>query len=312
MQKTLNLGLVGLGKIARDQHLPSIARSKGVRLIAVASPNSQAQGVANYPSIESMLTTQLDLDAVVLCQPPQFRFDAARRALDAGKHVFLEKPPGATVSEVRILAELAARMGLTLFASWHARQAAGVAAAKAFMRAAALRSAEIIWREDVRLWHPGQSWLWRPGGLGVFDPGVNALSILTEILPEPIRVQSARFETPVNKNSPIAAKLELTSLFGAPIKATFDFRHAADQVWDIETTTDRGVLKLANGGGRLFLNGVEQALAATEEYPALYDYFVDLVRARRSDVDLAPLQLVADAFLTAQNVAVEPFYESRI
>jgi D-galactose 1-dehydrogenase len=41
----------------------------------------------------------------------------------------------------------------------------------------------VIWREDVRVWHPGQDWIWQPGGLGVFDPGINALSIITHILP---------------------------------------------------------------------------------------------------------------------------------
>jgi D-galactose 1-dehydrogenase len=37
----------------------------------------------------------------------------------------------------------------------------------------------ITWREDVRKWHPGQDWVFEPGGMGVFDPGINALSILT-------------------------------------------------------------------------------------------------------------------------------------
>jgi len=37
----------------------------------------------------------------------------------------------------------------------------------------------VAWCENVRQWHPGQDWLWRPGGFGVFDPGINALSIIT-------------------------------------------------------------------------------------------------------------------------------------
>jgi hypothetical protein len=42
---------------------------------------------------------------------------------------------------------------------------------------------EIVWHEDVRKWHPGQQWIWEPGGFGVFDPGINALSIATRIFP---------------------------------------------------------------------------------------------------------------------------------
>src|SRR4029453_11912442 len=99
----LKLGLVGLGKIARDQHLPAIARTEGVELVAVASRNAKADGVANYTDLDSLLAGHPDVDAIVMCQPPQVRFDQAWRALSAGKHVFLEKPPGATVSEVDAL-----------------------------------------------------------------------------------------------------------------------------------------------------------------------------------------------------------------
>ena len=45
-----------------------------------------------------------------------------------------------------------------------------------------IRRVECTWKEDVRVWHPGQAWIWEPG-IGVFDPGINALSVLTRILP---------------------------------------------------------------------------------------------------------------------------------
>ena len=93
----INIGLVGLGKIARDAHLPAIAAHDGARLTAVASRNARAEDVAHYADLSSMLSGEPTLDAIILCQPPQVRFDAAVQALEAGKHVFLEKPPGITV-----------------------------------------------------------------------------------------------------------------------------------------------------------------------------------------------------------------------
>jgi D-galactose 1-dehydrogenase len=57
----------------------------------------------------------------------------------------------------------------------------------------------------------------------------------------------------------------------------------------------------------LAINGAAQTVAPEAEYPTMYRHFVDLVRTGQSDVDLAPLQLVADAFLCAQNTAVDPF-----
>ena len=128
----VKIGIVGFGKIARDEHVPAIARHPDAELVAVASRNAKADGVANYPDLETMLAERPELDAIALCQPPQARFAAACTALRAGKHVFLEKPPGVTLSEVEILISLAKAQGTTLYASWHSRYADGVARAKAW------------------------------------------------------------------------------------------------------------------------------------------------------------------------------------
>lgn len=309
MTTPLRLGLVGLGKIARDQHLPAIAANPGLELVAVASRNAAAEGVANYPDLDAMLSSEPDLDAVILCQPPQPRFAAACTALRAGKHVFLEKPPGATLSEVQALIDLARAQRVTLFASWHSREAAGVAAAKAALAGAALRSVTITWKEDVRVWHPGQAWIWEPGGFGVFDPGINALSILTEILPEPVRLLSAELRVPSNRAAPIAADLAMATLSGTPIAAEFDFLQTGPQTWDIRVESDKGVLILSHGGNTLVIDGIAQPAEKEQEYPRLYSRFADLVRTGQSDVDLAPLRLVADAFLNGRISPAEPFYD---
>src|SRR3546814_1603945 len=53
-----------------------------------------------------------------------------------------------------------------------------------------LSRARITWIEDVRKWHPGQDWIWKPGGFGVFDPGINALSLASLLFPGPLTVRS--------------------------------------------------------------------------------------------------------------------------
>src|SRR5438094_8889449 len=292
--KTIKLGLVGLGKIARDQHLPAIAATPGAELVAVASRNANAEGLANYGDLDEMLAAQPDLDAIIMCQPPQVRFEAAWRALSAGKHVFLEKPPGATVSEVDALIALADEKRVTLFASWHARFAPAVAQARDWLRGPKLRRVSITWEEDVRHWHPGQTWIWEPGGFGVFDPGINALSILTEIVPDPILLATAKLEVPSNRQAPIAASLSMRTASGMPIEADFDWRQTGPQTWNIEVETEGGGLLLTEGGSALSIDGVSQPAGGEHEYPAMYRYFVDLVRSGRSDADARPLRLVAD------------------
>jgi D-galactose 1-dehydrogenase len=304
---TLRLAIVGLGKIARDQHVPAIAATAGIELAAVASRHASLPGVPHYTSMEEMLREGTPVDAVALCTPPQVRSAQAAAALAAGKHVLLEKPPGASVGELDPLIELAARGGRTLFATWHSRFAPAVEPTRQLLASRRVTSVRITWKEDVRVWHPGQSWIWEPGGMGVFDPGINALSILTRILPQPLFVRAAELSFPANRDAPIAASLSLTDVAGLPVTAEFDFRQTGPQSWNIELDTDAGPVILSGGGARLGAGGGVLVDLAKAEYPGLYARFVELTATGASDVDLAPLRLVADAFMLGRHRIVEPF-----
>ncbi|WP_128253389.1 Gfo/Idh/MocA family protein [Falsirhodobacter deserti] len=304
---TIKLALVGLGKIARDQHLPAIAETEGLELAAIASRHDRHPDLPSFTGLHDLLAAQA-VEAVTLCTPPQGRYALAKSALAAGKHVMLEKPPGATVAEVTALAARARKAGLTLFATWHSREAAGVEAAREWLATRRIRDIRIIWKEDVRQWHPGQEWIWQPGGLGVFDPGINALSIATHILPAPLMVTAADLSFPANRDAPIAAHVVM-EMDGIPAIAQFDWRQTGRQTWDIEVATDGGTLRLSHGGSRLHLDGEERVAEPDREYRRLYARFADLIRRGESDVDLAPLQLVADAFLLGRRRQAEAFVE---
>jgi D-galactose 1-dehydrogenase len=298
-----------VGKIVHDQHLPAIAANPDYALVASASRNNTVEGLPGFTSIEAMLAAVPDIDAVSLCMPPQYRHAAAHAALTAGKHVFLEKPPGATLSEVADLEALAASKGLTLFTSWHSRYAPAVQPAKAYLAANAPSSMHVIWKEDVRHWHPNQDWIWQAGGLGVFDPGINALSIVTEILPAPVFLASASLEFPENRDAPIAADLHFQDAGALRVHAEFDWRQTGKQSWDIIVETAKGQVKLSDGGARLWIGGEEQPLDKEAEYPSLYRQFAALVKAGRSDVDVAPLRHVADAFMLGRRKVVDAFHD---
>jgi D-galactose 1-dehydrogenase len=305
----IQIAIVGLGKIARDQHVPAIATTPGIVLAAVASRNAALDGVAHFATLEDMLAQAPDIDAVALCTPPQVRRAQAAAALAAGKHVLLEKPPGATLGEIAPLVAAAQAAGKTLFASWHSRFAPAVEPARAFLANREIRSVAITWKEDVRVWHPGQRWIFEAGGLGVFDPGINALSILTRILPRPFFVTGAELSFPENCAAPITAGLDFSDEAGAPIHAEFDFLQTGPQTWDIRVETGDGVLTLSAGGAKLAYAGVALVDEKPAEYAALYAHFVDLIRRGMSDVDLSPLAHVADAFMLGRRIAVAPFEE---
>lgn len=305
------VALVGIGKIARDQHIPTIAESGEFSVAATASRNARIDGVDGFDDLPSLLAARPDIPVVSLCTPPQVRFADARAALEAGRHVMLEKPPGATLSEVQALAALARARGVTLYATWHSRHAPAVAAARDWLAGKTIRSVDIRWKEDVRHWHPGQDWIWQAGGLGVFDPGINALSVLTAIFPRALHLRQADLMFPANRDTPVAATLGFVDPGGARVEAGFDWLKTGAPEWDIHLDTDAGYALLSEGGARLSVEGVEtgagEGAPLPGEYPALYARLADLLRRGESDVDLTPLTHVADAFMIGRRVTVAPF-----
>ncbi|SHL38750.1 galactose 1-dehydrogenase [Bradyrhizobium lablabi] len=309
MATAIRLAIVGLGKIARDQHIPAIAGTEGIELAAIASRNASIDGIAHFATLDELLAAAPGIDAVALCTPPQVRHAQAAAALKAGKHVLLEKPPGATVSELPPLIAAARQTGRTLFATWHSRFASAVEPARTFLASREIKSVAVEWKEDVRVWHPGQAWIWEPGGLGVFDPGINALSILTRILPRPFFLTQAELSFPRNRAAPIAADLAFSDDTGLPIRAEFDWRQTGPQTWDIRVETDTGRLTLSSGGSRLEHDDRNLIDEKQAEYRGIYRRFVELIANGVSDVDLSPLVHVADAFMLGRRRDVEPFIE---
>src|SRR5215510_6090656 len=273
--KDIRVAIVGFGKIARDQHVPAIKAVPGITLAAVASRNASLPGVPHFPTLEALLHDGPEIDAVALCTPPQVRHGQAVTAPAARKHVMLEKPPGATVSEIAPLLASARENGKTLFATWHSRFAPAVEPLRRLLENRQISAVTITWKEDVRVWHPGQAWIFEAGGLGVFDPGINALSILTRILPQPLFVTSADLAFPANRDAPIAATLALSDAQGLPITAEFDFRQTGPQSWDIDLDTDGGPVTLSLGGSRLRAGGNQLIDAPDAEYAGLYRRFAE-------------------------------------
>ncbi|MQT12106.1 Gfo/Idh/MocA family protein [Segnochrobactrum spirostomi] len=306
------IGIVGLGKIAEDQHVPVILKNPAFALAAVAS--QRGHGVTGVPTFRShgeMFAAVPEMKAVAICTPPKVRHAIAREALAAGLDVMLEKPPAATLSELADLAAFAAERGRVLFTTWHSQYNPAVEWAADVLKGRTVRTLEVTWKEDVRRWHPGQDWIWRAGGFGVFDPGINALSIVTRILPAPVFVETATLVTPANADAPIAADLVFASAApgAARLNAAFDWRQTGDQTWTIRIETAEGQeLLLENGGARLLIDGMVTVDEPMAEYERIYEHFAALVEGRRSHVDDAPLRLVADSFLIGRRIETDAFH----
>ena len=308
------LAIIGLGKIAQDQHLPVIAKNRDFELTAIVSSRAPYKDVPSFRTPTELFASGLKLDAVSLCMPPEPRIAIARDAFDAGLHVLMEKPPAPTIGELVAIAAYATKVKRVVFTTWHSQYNAAVDEAKTFLEDKTVRNLHVSWKEDVRRWHPGQEWIWEPGGFGVFDPGINAFSIVTKILPQPIFVNSCTLEIPSNRETPIAAKIRFKPSWrgDAELSADLDWRQSGEQTWNIAVeTTDGQALELRKGGTEMYLDGklhmAPFEVVLTSEYERIYEEFVLLLKAGKSHVDGAPLQLVSDCFMLGRRVETEAF-----
>lgn len=309
--KKHTIAVVGIGKISLDQHLPVIGKNPDFELAAVVSQRGVAvEGVPTFRTQAELFDAMPDLDAVANCVPPAARYEMVREALDAGKHVLMEKPPSPSVSEFDDLVAHAKECERALFATWHSQFNPAVDKTRDILARDGIKRLRIDWRENVRKWHPDQNWVWQPGGFGVCDPGINALSILTKIAPQPVFVDQATLHVPVNRQTPVAAEIRFkTAGTEKPdISAGFDWLEKNGEVWTFTIETGKGQqLKLEAGGSRLLIDGVVALDESMAEYEGIYKMFDELLKAGKSDTHSAPLYLMADTFLMAERLDAPAF-----
>ncbi|MBK1796047.1 Gfo/Idh/MocA family oxidoreductase [Devosia sp. WQ 349] len=295
------IAVIGVGKIAIDQHLPVIDASEDFELAATVSSRGIAHnGLPVFRTAAELYAAMPEVGLVSICTPPGVRHTLVREALDAGKDVMMEKPPTTTISELDDLIAHAKRLDRVLFQTWHSQYNAAVDRTKALLAEQGVKSVRIDWRESVRKWHPGQDWVWEPGGFGVCDPGINAFSIFTKIMPFPVFVESANLTFPANKMTPVDVEIGFKSgqAHKPALSAGFNWLEESGEIWTVHIVTGTGNdIKLEGGGRRLIVNGELILEHGDAEYAGIYDRFADLLDQHESDVDAAPLRLMSDVFL---------------
>lgn len=306
------IAIIGIGKISQDQHLPVIDKSKDFVLAACVSTRGIGhRDVPVFRTPAELYKAMPEVEIVSICTPPGVRHAYVRDAIDAGKDVLLEKPPTQTIAEFNDLVTYGAIKGSLLFQTWHSRYNEAVDATRKILRKEGVASVRIDWRESVRKWHPGQDWVWEVGGFGVCDPGINAMSIFTEIMPFPVFVESSRLKFPSNKQTPVDVEIVFKSAekHQPKMSAGFNWLEESGEIWTIAIETQKGTqLKLEKGGTVLVVNGKQTIANPSEEYEAIYDRFAKLLKKGKSEMDGSPLLLISDAFFVGARENVEEFH----
>ena len=138
--RRLRVGVLGCGPIAQFAHFESCAKARNADLYAIcdvaedlrtrmAAMHAPEKTFAEY---DAMLADP-EVEAVIIATSDAFHVPASLRALEAGKHVFCEKPVGVSVEEVEALRDAVIRSGLTLQIGHMKRFDPGLQAAKDFI-----------------------------------------------------------------------------------------------------------------------------------------------------------------------------------
>ena len=110
--KPIRIAILGYGKIAQDQHVPSIAGNPRFELVATSSRSGQGLD-QTFTDWRELIRTVEGLEAVAITTPPGPRYEIARECVLAGLHCLLEKPPTAGLAEIADLACLAEAQQVT-------------------------------------------------------------------------------------------------------------------------------------------------------------------------------------------------------
>lgn len=297
----LQIVLIGYGQIAKSQHVPVLRTSRAFKLMGVIDPQmDDADGLPCFPDLSTFFKAGGHCDCVAICTPPAIRYALAEAAMERRLHVLLEKPPVSSLSALFTLKQMAVQRGVSLFTGWHSRYAPCLPAIDAYLENRRVRDIEICWQEDHRKWHPGAQWLWRAGGFGAFDAGVNALSLLHAVMKVPLVHQQADMAFATGAETPIRAALHLSA--GAekiPVRAWFDIgAEAEDENWTITWRLEDGtIIKALEGGASWSVNGAVSSpdvADAHAEYRALYADFAHCIAQATSSVVAVPYLIATD------------------
>lgn len=191
MSAPVRVGLVGCGNVA-----PAYARNAGrfgtweLAAVADAVPVRAEAFADRHPGCLAVTPADLlassEVDVVLNLTPPESHAEVTARALDAGKHVYTEKPLALNAADGERLVHLAAARGVRLGCAPDTFLGAGWRTAERILRAGVIGPARAIGAfmayAGPNEWHPDPEFLFRPGAGPLWDMGPYYLTCATRLM----------------------------------------------------------------------------------------------------------------------------------
>lgn len=213
MSRPLSVGIVGVGAIARDEHLPGWLALEHVRVDAVADTSAAAResvaqrfGVAATFADHRELLAKTDVDIVDICLPSALHAQVAIDCLAAGRHVYCEKPMATCLPDALAMLAAAQQSGRKLMVAQCFRYAPSVLMLREYLHRFPLGDvyyARAQWLRRRRVpARPGFTERRLSGGGPLFDLGVHLFDLAWWLIgcPAPLSVSGATFDRLIQRD----------------------------------------------------------------------------------------------------------------
>lgn len=153
MDTQINVGLLAYGMSGKVFHAPFVSTHPGFKLHAVLERNKKQAaidypGIISYTTIEELLADEI-IDLVIVNTPNYTHFEYAKQALNAKKHILVEKPFTATSAQAKELFDLANKVGKRALVYQNRRYDSGFNAVKNIINSKVLgKLVEVHFRFD--------------------------------------------------------------------------------------------------------------------------------------------------------------------
>jgi predicted dehydrogenase len=307
MDQKFPLALVGLGFIGKVHADVVTEGNLGFDLVAIHKRTpARYKSVAFYQDMQQMLSYP-EISAVSITTPPSSHYLLAKQALQAKKHVLLEKPPTIRISEIQELAALAERNKVTLFMSYHARYHQVIEEIRKRLKGKQVTKVKIIYKEYVFNYHKSDSWVFDPevsGGGVLMDSGINAISIVTSILPGlAILPTKAEFDIKSGDKVETAARVEFNIGDNSKGVLLMDWLSPEEETRRIELNTSENISYsfdivegcLTENDNKIFSEPFKDDFQRSE-YRGVYEDFYQHLTENKSLISLNELKFVKDAY----------------
>jgi len=194
----MRIGLVGCGNIS-DIYLKNASRFRDILIATVSDLNADAakrqadRYAIDARGVKDLLASD-DVDIVLNLTIPEAHDEVSLRALEAGKHVYSEKPLATTIADGVAIVAAANTRGLRAGAAPDTVLGAGVQEARALIDAGEigkpLAGLAAVMSHGMEHWHPNPGFFFRAGAGPVFDMGPYYLSALVTLLGPVASVQA--------------------------------------------------------------------------------------------------------------------------